>query len=77
MIQGYPKSAAFCQGLLTTTRDTRTGIFVRRFWAHFRRFFKAPETGLSAPIFFAGNGKKVFPLQSLARSMRRAFFAHK
>jgi hypothetical protein len=28
-----------------------------RFWAHFRRFeenFKAPETGLSTPIFFAG-----------------------
>jgi hypothetical protein len=24
------------------------------------------KTGLSAPIFFAGNGKKVFPLQSLA-----------
>jgi hypothetical protein len=28
---------------------------------------KAPETGLSAPIFFAGAGKKVFPLLSLAR----------
>jgi hypothetical protein len=34
-------------------------------WAHFRR--EAPETGLSAPIFFAGDGKKVFPLLSLAR----------
>jgi hypothetical protein len=30
-------------------------------------FFKAPETGLSAPIFFAGDGKKVFPLLSLAQ----------
>jgi hypothetical protein len=46
-----------------------------KIWAHFRRF--APETGLSAPIFFAGNGKKVFPLLSLARLHTAAFFAHK
>jgi hypothetical protein len=34
----------------------------------FGRIFgaSAPKTGLSAPIFFAADGKKGFPLQSLA-----------
>jgi hypothetical protein len=35
-----------------------------RILAHLRR--KTPQTGLFASIFFAADGKKGFPLQSLA-----------
>jgi hypothetical protein len=37
-------------------QDKRIGIFVHLFGAHFRRF--APETGLSAPIFFTAARQK-------------------
>jgi hypothetical protein len=48
-----------------------TKIFFENLGAFPALFFKAPETGLSAPIFFAGDGKKVFPLQSPPDNARK------
>jgi hypothetical protein len=46
----------FCQSVPGGTRDKRIEIFILLFWAHFRR--EAPETGLSAPIFFTAARQK-------------------
>ncbi|MDR1624902.1 MAG: hypothetical protein LBT33_00030, partial [Spirochaetia bacterium] len=49
-------------GMKNEERGTRN-------WARF--FCEAKKTGLSAPIIFAADGKKGFPLQSLARRNHR------
>jgi hypothetical protein len=54
MDQSYPRGRKKEMGAIP--QDKRIEIFILLFWAHFRRF--APETGLSAPIFFTAARQK-------------------